>query len=271
MDEVARASEVARVAAERTTELVACVRDLNHDELLAPSALPEWNRLAIICHLRYGVTAILRMSRDALAGRETSYYPAGRARQRPTTLTPAPTEAPEDVIEDWERVANALDDEWALLDQSRWATEVIEPRDNPDLGTIPLARLALGRLTELDVHGTDLEIGFPDWSKALVEVALPTRLGWLSTRRTNHRRFDQSIRGSWLLAPNDGPSWIVSVDRERVDSRVADESRDLPNAVIAGSSRDLLALLLGRPRTRDLEITGDLRFGQSFDQAFPGP
>ena len=181
MDEVARASEVARVAAERTSELVDCVRDLNHDELLAPSALPEWNRLAIICHLRYGVTAILRMSRDALAGRETSYYPAGRARQRPTTLTPAPTEAPEDVIEDWERVAHALDDEWASLDQ-RWATEVIEPRDNPDLGTIPLARLALGRLTELDVPTAPiLKSVFPTGARRWSKWRYPR--GWAGCQR----------------------------------------------------------------------------------------
>ncbi len=59
---------------------------------------------------------------------------------------------------------------------------MVEPADNPDLGTIPLARLALARLTEVDVHATYLGIDAPDWSSTLVEVGLPTRLAWLAAR-----------------------------------------------------------------------------------------
>src|SRR5438874_166437 len=118
------------------------------------------------------------MTRDAFGGRATSYYPDGRQRQRPATLRPSPDERSADVLDDWEAAAGELDREWSAIDDDRWGADVVEPADNADLGTIPLARLALARLTEVDVHGTDLGIGAPDWSATLVEIGLPIRLRW---------------------------------------------------------------------------------------------
>lgn len=270
MEDVERAGEVAQASRERTRGLLTRLRDLEPAALEGPSELPGWSRLTIVCHLRYGTHALLRMTRDALAGRETSYYPEGRAVQRPLTLLPAPGETPAQVLADWESAAIELDRAWAAISDERWCAEVVEPADNPDLGTVPLARLALARLTEVDVHGTDLGIGVVDWSSTLVAVALPTRLCWLSSRRANHRAFDCSIRGSWLLAALDGPRWLVEVDGDSVESRPAIEADDA-RAMIEGTSRDLLALLLGRPPRRPLRRSGDVAFAGSFERAFPGP
>ena len=126
------------------------------------------------------------------------------------------------MLDDWEAAAGELDREWSAIDDDRWGADVVEPADNADLGTIPLARLALARLTEVDVHGTDLAVGAPDWSATLVEIGLPIRLRWLSTRRTNHRAFDPSIRGSWPLHATEGLRWLVAVDGDRVECRPAD-------------------------------------------------
>jgi hypothetical protein len=63
---------------------------------------------------------------------------------------------------------------------------VIEPSDRKDLGQTPLGLLALLRLTEVEVHGTDRDIGLPDWSDIFVSTALHRRLTWLNTRRANH-------------------------------------------------------------------------------------
>lgn len=147
--------------------------------------------MTIVCHLRYGTSALLRITEDALAGRETSYYPAGREAERPATLAPAPGEQPHDVLDDWASLAHRLDALWATLEPDAWAVTVTEPTDNADLGPVPLGRLALARLTEIDLHGVDLDVGFPDRSTTLVAVALPTRLAWLATRRTNHREVDR--------------------------------------------------------------------------------
>ena len=270
MDDVARARELARVAAERTQRLIATLQQLDEAVLEEPSRLPGWSRLTIVCHLRYGNHALRRMTLDTLAGRETSYYPDGRARQRLSTLIPAPGEGPAEVFDDWQAAAAELDSVWSAVDDAQWSTEVVEPADKLDLGPVPLARLALMRLTELDVHTTDLGIDAPDWSSTLVEVGLPTRLAWLTTRRTNHRAFDGTIQGSWLLNATDGPCWLVTVKDECVESRPAVKD-DEATAMIEASSRDLLAMLLGRPRHHPLRLSGDTAFAQSFETAFPGP
>ena len=270
MLDVVRAAELALVGGERTRGLLAMLRELDEAELEGPSELPGWSRLTIVCHLRYGTHALRRMTLDAVARRETAYYPQGRARQRPTTLLPALNERPTEVLDDWQSAAAELDRTWSTLDDTQWSIEVVEPTENLDLGTVTLGRLALAHLTEVDVHATDLGIGAPDWSSTLVEVGLPTRLAWLSTRRANHRALDRSIRGSWLLQANDGPSWLVTVDAGSVKSQPASEHDDA-DGTIEGSSRDLFSLLLGRPRRTSLRFSGNVTFAQSFESAFPGP
>jgi hypothetical protein len=210
------------------------------------------------------------MTTDALAGRATSYYPAGRAAQRPQTLRPAQGERPEHVLDDWQVTAAELDDLWSSLVGDDWAITVREPPENPDLGPVPLARLALSRLTEVDVHGVDLDIDVPDWSATLVDVALPARLRWLATRRTNHRAVDRSVQGTWLLVADDF-RWAVSVDGDRVDSAPVGDGAVLARATISGTRRDLLALLLGRPALHAMTVDGDLAFAAAFERAFPGP
>ncbi len=93
--------------------IIEAVRGLDVDELLEPSELEGWSRLTILCHLRYGASALLRMTRDTLAGRATAYYPDGRSAQRPGTLEPLPGETGGDVIESLAAYAEELDAGWA--------------------------------------------------------------------------------------------------------------------------------------------------------------
>jgi len=80
------------------------------------------------------------------------------------------------------------------------------------------------RLTEVEVHGSDLDVGLDDWSAAFVETALPFRLDWLNSRRSNHRAVDEGVQGSWLLHASDGSTYLVSVKGASVESRPADPS-----------------------------------------------
>jgi hypothetical protein len=151
----------------------------------------------------------------------------------------------------------------------QWSIQVVEPPDNVDLGPAALATLAMLRLTEVEVHGSDLDLGLDEWSETFIDVALPFRLDWLSTRRTS-RPFDENLHGSWLLVADDGPTQLITVDAGGVRSRPA--TRDTPTtATIHASRRDLLALLLGRPLRRPAHVTGDTSFGLAFSRAFPGP
>lgn len=270
VDDIDLAAEVASAGRIRTQRLIDMLRGLDPRSFDRPSRLPGWTRTTIVCHLRYGTHALLNMTADTLAGRATAYYPEGRAAQRPTTLCLAPGEEPDEVIDEWAGNARQLDRLWASLSASGWATAITEPAGNRDLGPVPIARLALARLTEVDVHGVDLGIGFPDWSDTLIKVALPTRLAWLPTRRSNHRPVDASVQGSWRLLAQDF-DWIVTVDADQVTSLPARNGAVGVRATIRGDRRDLLALLLGRPPREQLSYDGDVEFAAAFARAFPGP
>src|SRR6266487_2946050 len=211
--------------------------------LIAMKASMPHSRPKVACHLRFGAEALLRMTRDALAGKETAYYPRGRERQRPATLEPRPAESPQDVVESLAHSSQDLDDVWRLVGDDAWETPVVEPAGNPVLGTLPLHRVTLMRWTEVEVHGTDLGLGLSDWSDDFVTAALPMRLAWLNTRRTNHRAVDESVQGAWLLEPTGNEAWLVRVDGTVVSSSPAIVGTT-SDVTFSGSSRDLLAPLL---------------------------
>jgi hypothetical protein len=232
--------------------------------------LPTWSRLTIACHLRYGAHALVRMTAAALAGEATSYYPEGRDAQRDATLSPGPGESPAEVVDALGTVNEQLYGAWSRLSSGDWPVQVREPPGNADLGQMTLVRLALLRLSEIEVHGSDLGLGLDDWSDLFVQASLPFRLDWLNHRRANHRAFDEGVEGSWLLTASDGPTYLVSVHDAEVAARPAYPTTPA-DAVISGTSRDLLSLLLGRSTPEPGQITGDVAFGERFSAAFPGP
>ena len=205
---------------------------LDRCDLDTLSLLPGWTRLTIACHLRYGAQALHQMTIDALAGRPASYYPGGRAAQRPGTLEPMPGETPADVVASLRAASAALDDAWSAVED--WTVVVREPDDNVDLGPQPLGYLPLVRLTEVEVHGTDLDLGLPDWSDVLIRNGLAMRLDRVA-RRT------PAAPGAWSL---DGFVVGDGSEPERIEA----------------SDRDLFALTLGR-----------INLSDSFAAAYPGP
>jgi uncharacterized protein (TIGR03083 family) len=257
----------AAAVARRTDEIVGAQRALDDEELLAPSTLPGWDRLTLVCHLRYGATALARKTQAALEGRTAAYYPAGRSRQRPGTLRPEPGETPSDVVASLARHSADLHASWSGLTEAQWQLDVVEPPDYPDLGTLRLERLPVLRLTEVEVHGTDLDLGLSDWSRTFVDSALPFRLDWLNSRRPSTT---DRTEGSWLLVATDGPAYLVAVRDGEVSARPATPTTPA-DAVIEASDRDLLALLLGRPLLQPARPTGDEAVAAAFCRVFPGP
>ena len=255
---------------ERTRRIVESLEELSDDGLQQPSELAGWSRLTIACHLRHGAQALSRMTSCALEGQPVAYYPEGRDIQRPRTLVPLAGESPPAVVESLARSSQELQASWSALDPRSWSVDVVEPPQAGDLGPIPLGRLPLLRFTEVEVHGTDLRLALDDWSPLFVTTVLPMRLEWLNIRRANHKAFDAELEGSWLLVATDGPTYRVSVNGHHVASTPAPPGSPA-RATIEATSRDLLALLLGRAFHMAPVISGDVEFGRSFAQAFPGP
>src|SRR4051794_28149768 len=112
---------------ERGAEVTAALRSC---DLAGPTALPAWDRLTVACHLRYGGESLVAMTADVLAGRPASYYPAGRATQRPATLVPSDGETPPDAVEAMAVAAERLVEVWRPLDDAAWAMPWVEPDDN---------------------------------------------------------------------------------------------------------------------------------------------
>jgi uncharacterized protein (TIGR03083 family) len=255
---------------DRGVQIVEALSSLDAEALGSASRLPRWSRLTIACHLRFGAQTLGRMTKATLLGEPAAYYPEGRSQQRSRTLDPYDGEGPLDVVASLRHHSDELHRLWSSLGVDAWSRQIIEPENNPDLGSISLAFLPLLRLTELEIHGSDLGVGLPDWSQSFVRAALPARLSSLNVRRSNHRAVDTGLQGAWLLVATDGPTFRIDVKGADVESVPAD-SGEPARAVIEATSRDLLALLLGRPFVTPPRITGDIAFGEAFSSAFPGP
>jgi len=261
-------ADISEAARTRTADIVSALGSMG--SLSTPSRLPGWSRLTVACHLRYGAVASLRVTADALAGRMTSFYPGGRAAVRPGTLEPGPCESQAEVVASLGEESAKLHDSWARLAESEWQTVSHEPGDNRDLGETSIASLAALRLTEVEVHGYDLDIGLDDWSDVFVKKVLPVRIGRLAARRTNHKAVDPDVQGTWKLVARDGPSWRISVRGDVVTTEAVDTEAPA-DAVIEATGRDLLAMLLGRPLDGEVVTRGDTRLAGLFSRAFPGP
>lgn len=261
---------LAGAVAARHREINRRLSNVDERELRSPSLLPGWDRLTIVCHLRFGAVATARMTEDAVAGRSTSFYPDGRAVQRQATLEPDRGESHADVVRSLADQSTRLDELWRTLDDRLWRLPVEEPEENPDLGRIDVWTLAILRLTEVEVHGSDLDLDLSPWSTTFVSAALPMRLGWLPTRRANHRSPDRLVAGSWNLVSTDGPSFLVRARGKRVAVDQAEPGADA-DASIIGTSRELLSFILGRTALDDLETRGDQDLAASFLAAFPPP
>jgi hypothetical protein len=117
------APALSRAVLERTAERAHALLKLDRSALEEPSLLPDWSRLTIACHLRYGAAALKRMTKAALRGDPTAYYPDGRALQRPGTLVPRRGEGPVDVVASLAGESFWLDQAWRDLTVGQWATE----------------------------------------------------------------------------------------------------------------------------------------------------
>jgi hypothetical protein len=189
------------------------------------------------------------------------------ARTDPTTpgdTTTAPRRATPDIIGGLAAATTRLRQQWDALTTTAWTIDVVEPADNADLGPVRLADLALFRLTELEVHSTDLDLGVRDWSDTFVRAALPFRLERLNQRHVTPGTLDTTTPVSGLLA------YLVTAHPDHATALPAYPGHEA-HATLEASSRNLLALLLGRPTHQPIRHLGNPAVAAAFQTVFPGP
>lgn len=94
--------------------------------------------------------------------------------------------------------SNQLDSLFDSLDDDEWALPVRTVGGSEH----PLALLPFRRWREVEVHHTDLDIGFTpsEWSTGLIDRALPRLLDGLESRT------DRASLTAWLLGRADPPT-----------------------------------------------------------------
>jgi hypothetical protein len=211
------------------------------------------------------------MTLATIDGQPTTFYPEGRATQRPKTLRPAPGESSRQVVESLAAQSAALAGVWAGINVDEWERPVVESRDVGELRRMPLtiSDLALLRLTEVEVHGVDLGIGLSEWSTEFVDVALPRRISWLGRRTPPKLGESAHFPASWLFASTDGPSYLVLIDQAGQTAADIAAFEATAQHRIQGPRRELLAVILGR--TVSQELHADAAAISSFQATFPGP
>jgi uncharacterized protein (TIGR03083 family) len=250
----------------RAGEVVGAART-HVDRLNEPSALPGWTRLTIVTHLRYVNEAMHRMTVAALAGTPEAMYPGGRATTRPGTLVPRVGETTESLVDSLATTSESLDALWATLTAEQWQLRFADV----EFGPVALSRYLALRLTEFEVHGTDLALpGTGDWHGSFVDAVLPLRVSWLALARRRPDA-DLAINGTWSIGCGNR-RWRVNADGADVQVVDLDPADQPPGGChMKGSSRTVLAYLLGRAPVTDLEIEGAEAPASAFKRAFPGP
>ncbi len=248
------AVEMTKLVSERSEEVCAALEALDLGELDAPTALPGWSRLTIACHLRYGAQACRQMTEAALAGRPSAFYPGGRELQRPYTLRPALGESALHVMESLREECLSLAGLWAGLDEGDWGIVAYEHEETRSLGDPTLRELGLLRLTEVQIHGDDLQVGLGPWPAAFGRAVLPQRVARLRLDT------EQLPDGVWLLSASD-----------LGDHLVPPRAQGPPDVRFRATANDLVALLTGREPTGPIAVDGDPDMAAAFLGAIVGP
>jgi maleylpyruvate isomerase len=258
-------------ALDRTTDdLSASLARASGPDLADPSLLDGWSRAHVIAHLTNVADALVRMTHDALADRPTTMYPGGRA-DRDAQIKAVAALSWDELHTKFVRATATLMHIWHAVPWERWG----KPFTETELGTAQFGRLVGLRLTEVEVHHSDLAVGFGprDWSGELTQTCLPLRLASLERYRRRPDA-DQTIDGTWLLVCDDlDRRWHVRADHAEVaivDIEPASRDDDA-DVVLRGTATDLTALLLGRQDPAMLAVSGDTERAAAFKRAFPGP
>lgn len=247
--------------AARNKELCERLGSLGPGELVTPSLLPDWSVLTIACHLRYGAQALRQITGATLAGAPSAYYPAGRDVQRPYTLQPALGEPVAHVVESLRYESGELDELWGQLRDEDWDRSMVpHPGDDDTVGSMSLRDLALLRLTEVMVHGSDLGLGLARWPLTFGQTVLPLRIERAQVRHADG--FEAVVE----FAATD-----AAARRVRFADGAALVTDEVPDLTVSAVANDLVALLLGRQPLGGVTVSGEAELVVRFRDGVIGP
>lgn len=174
-------AEFLRVLRTATARLVNATARLTEAEAREPSLLPGWSRGHVLTHVARNADAMRNLLSWARDGVEVPAYV--REEVRNAEIEAGAGRSVDDLRDDVSESAEAFAADAEMLTDAAWRTEV-RILDGPYFR----AELLLPRrLTEVELHHTDLGIGYSaaDWTPEFSALKLPEPMqSWRDERRT---------------------------------------------------------------------------------------
>lgn len=174
-------AELLNVLRVATHRLVVAVEGMSEEEAAGPSLLPGWTRGHVITHVARNADALRNLLYWAWTGVETPAY--RRASQREADIEEGAGRAVDDLRDDLAESAEAFAAEAEMLSDAAWRHDV-RMFDGP---VFSAALILPRRLTEVELHHTDLGLGYKaaDWTPRFAALRLPEPMAsWREERKS---------------------------------------------------------------------------------------
>jgi maleylpyruvate isomerase len=162
--------------------LLGAARVIAEPDLPGPSLLPGWSRAHVLAHLARGADAMRQLLIGARSGQDRPAYASAQARE--ADIENGARLKPKDLVADLAGSAMALRVVTRQLPDDAWQF----PVQILDSERFPAAQLLTRRLVEVELHHSDLGIGYgpADWPSAFATMELAEPM--YSQRRDREQR-----------------------------------------------------------------------------------
>jgi maleylpyruvate isomerase len=223
----AKAAELGQRIDVASARVLATAAGISDDQAREPSSLPGWSRGHVLTHLARNADGLRNLLIWARTGVVTPQYPSFQVRDE--EIAAGAGRQARELVVDFADSATAFGAETAQLTDADWAAEVRGIRGAAHPAWVTLWR----RLSELEIHHVDLDAGYrpADWPADFARECLQ--------RATDN------------FAGPDSPAALLRATEDGGEHRIGPPEQE-PIITISGSSRALLAWLLGRSAGGDL-------------------
>ncbi len=172
-------TETMHVIAAATARLVAAVAEMSDEDLRSPSLLAGWTRGHVVAHVARSCDAMRDMLIWASTGEGVPGYPSEEAREAGIAagVGRSAAELTADLAESAAEFTAAVEE----TTDAAWDTVI----ETPTGVTFPTGEIPTRRLVEVELHHTDLGLGYrhTDWTPefAAMDLAEPMR-SWRADR-----------------------------------------------------------------------------------------
>lgn len=148
--------------------LIASLEGLTDSDVRRASLLPDWTIGHVLTHLARNADAFTQMLQGALRAEVVAMYPSMQARS--ADIESGASRSAEALVDDVCTSTDRLDQQWSTATEAVWRASGLT-----FAGTVPMTEVPWRRWREVEVHHSDLGLGFTftDWSPGYVRSELP--------------------------------------------------------------------------------------------------